>query len=478
MNLGIDRVLARRIFALAIPVIIGMLSQTTVNVFDTIIVGRLPGNTGIDGVSGIGISVILLWAIGGFLSSVSVGTQAITARRFGEHKPEEAGKTLTNSLLVATTTGVIVTIIGWALLPDVFPFFNKNPNVVRLGSDFCQVRMLGIFSMVTTASFKAFFDGIGKTYVHMTAAIVMNLLNVILIFLLVLGLFGFPRLEVVGAAWATVIATYIGLAIMVAWSLKKDIREKYHYFRLSNINLHVIWEICRLSVPSGLATIFVMSGFGFFYWIIGNLSQDPSYLGSLSFLPLAGPILRGVDLLRPDLASSASWIIISFLMLIFMTSIAFGTATATLVGQNLGAKNPDQAERYGWESAKIGMYIMGAVGILALIWPGAILGIFTNKPEVIEVAKPVMRMMASITSLISAALILVQALFGAGNSKFVMKVEFTLHLTCLIPLSYLLGVVLGLGMLGTWMAAAIYVLLLSSLMAWKFYEGKWKQIQL
>jgi MATE family multidrug resistance protein len=221
-----------------------------------------------------------------------------------------------------------------------------------------------------------------------------------------------------------------------------------------------------------------MSGFQFFLWVTGRLDEGLNLLGHLSFVPLAGPILAGIDLARPDLATSASWVMMSFLMLIFMTSIAFGTATATLVGQSMGARDYDLAERYGWESVKMGMYVFVVLGIAMIIWPETFLGIFTDKTDVIEVASPSMRLMGSVASLISAGLILVQALFGAGNTKFVMIVEMCLHLLCLIPLSYLLAVVLDLGLLGAWAAAAAYVVLLSSIMAWKFYEGKWKQIRI
>jgi Na+-driven multidrug efflux pump len=306
----------------------------------------------------------------------------------------------------------------------------------------------------------------------------MNLVNIGMALLLVYGNLGFPRLEVAGSAWATLIATYVGLAVMVIWSLRKENRTVYRYFRFSNLNKHVVWEIVRLSIPSGLATVFLMSGFEFFLWVVGHIGHGPDALAPLSFIPLAGPMLHNLDLCQPDVATSASGVMISFLMLVFMTSIAFGTATATLVGQSMGAKNPALAERYGWESAKIGAYFMGLLGLVIIAVPRVFLGIFTNKPEVIEVAVPALRLIASCTALISAGLILVQALYGAGNSKFVMKVELVLHFGCLIPLSYFLGLFLELGMLGTWAAAAVYAVLLSSVMAWKFYEGKWKEIRL
>jgi Na+-driven multidrug efflux pump len=478
MQIGLDIPLSKRIGTLAGPVIVAMLFQTIINQLDTAMVGRLPGATGIDGQAGIGLSLPLFWALGGFLSAIGIGTQAITARRIGELHPRQAGKALTNSLTIAVLSSATVATAGYFLSPLFFELMSPNPNVVRLGSAYCSIRMIGVFTMVTTMSYKAFFDGIGKTHVHMVASIVMNLLNAGLNFLLIFGLWGFPRLEVEGAAIASVVSTYAGLGMMVLWSLFPTYLRKYRYYRLGNLSRGISWQIVRLSVPSGLATVFVMTGFMFFLWVIGNLEPGPKWLEAASFVPLAGPVVAGVEALQPDLATAASWNMMSFLMLIFITSIAFGTATATLVSQSLGARKPALAERYGWESVKIGMFVMGAVGIVMIIHPSMFMRIFTDKPEVIAVALPSMRMIGSIAALISAGMILVQALFGAGNTRFVMIAEMILHLGCLIPLCYLLGMVLELGMLGCWLAACIYGVLLSSIMAWKFLEGKWKQIQI
>lgn len=478
MRLGIDTTLSKRIAQLAVPVVIGMLTETLVNHVDTILVSRLPGNVGIDGVAAIWLSLPVFWAIGGFFASLQVGTQALVARRFGEGRPEEAGKVLTNSLAVALFAGAAASAAGWFVIPKLFPLLNPNPEVVRLGSQYCQIRMLNIFSMVITFSFKGFFDAIGKTYVHMAASIAMNIVNLCLAVLLVYGFWGFPRLEVAGSAVATLSATYVGLFMMLGWALKGNYRKSFVYFRLGNLNRRVMWEVVRLSFPSGLASIFLMSGFVFFLWVMGHLRSAPALLDPLSFLPLSGPLLRNLDLVRPDLATSASGVMLSILTLVFLTSFAFGTATATLVGQSLGAKKPELAERYGWESAKLGIYVMGTVGLLLIAFPRTFLYIFTNKPDVIEFAVPSLRLMGSVTGLVSAGLVLVQALYGAGNPKFVMKAQMILHFGCLIPLSYLLGVGLGLGMFGTWAAAAVYAILLSSVMAWKFRQGHWKQIQI
>src|SRR5690606_13538730 len=107
-----EPVLLRRIVSLGLPVIIGMLTQTAINQVDTIFVGRLDEKTAVAGTAALGFSLILLWAFGGFLSAISVGTQALTARRYGEGDAVGAGKVLANSAAIAVVSSVVVTAIA------------------------------------------------------------------------------------------------------------------------------------------------------------------------------------------------------------------------------------------------------------------------------------------------------------------------------------------------------------------------------
>jgi Na+-driven multidrug efflux pump len=167
------------------------------------------------------------------------------------------------------------------------------------------------------------------------------------------------------------------------------------------------------------------------------------------------------------------------LKLTFTACLAFGTSTATLVSQCLGAKEPDKAERFGWVSVRLGLVIFGVVGLLeGVVFPRQILS-FVSHSEAVQVAALLpMRLMGLCTPLIAVGMILTQALFGAGNSRFVMLVELVLHFTCLVPMAWLLGITFGFGLVGIWSAAVTYVLLLSSVMVWKFARGDWKTIEL
>ena len=457
MNLSVDPKLARRILSLAGPVVLAMISQTAINQVDHVLIGRLPSEESVPAHAALELALILLWAIGGSLSAISVGTQALTARRFGEDAPDRVGQVMTNSLAVALISSIIASIGGWFLAPIIFKKFTHDPNVLRLGIPYLQWRLLGVCSMVTTISYKSWFDGLGKTRVHMYASVTMNIINLVLNIGLIFGRWGFPRWGVTGSAIASMISSYLGLAMMVGWSFFPSYLKAYHHYRLSNLSLKQQWDLIKLSVPSGIATVFVMSGFGVFIKIVGMLDTRNG----------AGPIF---------VAATNNTIII--LMLFFTACIAYGSATATLVGQSMARKNFELANNYTWQAVKIGVYFTLALGSVVFFAPDAVLNVYSKDAAVIAAARPILRICGLMLPFVMAAIVFTQALFGAGNTRFVMFVEFGLHFFCLVPLAYIGGVVLDWGVMGVWGAAYTYIVLLCGIMAWKFAEGSWREIQI
>jgi MATE family multidrug resistance protein len=457
MNLAIDNTLGRRIGSLTWPVVVAMISQTLINQVDHALIGRLPASESIPGQAALGPSLILFWMFGGMLAAISVGTQAITARRFGENDHERAGQVLFNSLVVAAITSAVASVAGWFLAPKMLRFVTSDPDALRLGIPYTQWRMAGVLSMVTTISYKSWFDGLGRTRVHMGAAIAMNIINLVLNIALIFGKWGFPALGVSGSGIASMISSYIGLVLMILWSMRPRYRTEYNVYHVKNLSMAQQWELVKLSAPSGLATMFVMSGFVLFYKIVGVLDAQAHH----------GPIY-----------AAATQNIIIVLMVCFTAFMAYGTATATLVGQSMGAKEYNLAERYGWEAVKIGVYVTIVLGGLVCLLPDTVLHVFTKDEAVIAVARPILRICGALMPFILSALVLTQALFGAGNTKFVMFVEFGLHFFCLVPLAYFCGVVFGWGVMGVWCGAFAYIVLLCSIMGWKFAEGAWKEIRI
>jgi Na+-driven multidrug efflux pump len=286
----------------------------------------------------------------------------------------------------------------------------------------------------------------------------------VLCLIFIFGRWGAPRMGIAGAGLAAFVSTWIGLGIMIAWAAFGRYRRPHEPFNLTSLSTPLTKQILRLSIPSAIATIAVMSGFALFSLIV-------SYLDSLNKAH-SGAGGEAVN-------SAATMVIVGILKLTFTACLAFGTSTATLVSQSLGEGNPDKAARFGWVSVRLGLLIFGLVGFLeGVVFPRQILSVVTQSPAVLEAALMPMRIMGVCTPLIAVGMILTQALFGAGNTRFVMIVELVLHFSCLVPLAWLLGIKLGYGLVGIWSSAVIYVIALTAIMVWKFARGDWKAIRI
>jgi MATE family multidrug resistance protein len=465
--LGIEPPLFRRIVHLGWPVIIGMLSQTAINTVDLLFIGRLPGDIAVPGAAAIFSSVILIWVFGGFLSAISVGTQAISARRFSEGQFGAAGKVLTNSLAVAIVSSVVMFFLVYPFAGDLFSFLTPSERERVIGESYTNIRFLGLPAMAMMAAYKSFYDGLGRVRVHMAIAIVMNISNAVLCYLLIFGfsIFGFtvPPLSINGAAIAAVIASYLGLLIMMFWTLRKEDRRAFGVYRFANLDRGVAIAVARLSVWSGLATVVLMAGVGLFKKIVSTLDQ--------------------IENLQEVNSASAS-IIINIMLLVFMTCLAFGTSTATLVSQSVGAKNFGLASRYGWQSALIAIYGVTIFGIIVFIYPEPVLHFFmpheantdSLKNLVVAHAMPSLRLVVAVLSPIAGgAMVLTQALYGAGKTRYVLIAEFLLHFFVLVPLAYILSIVMGWGLIGCWIAGIAYGLGLLIATGVAFAAGKWKE---
>jgi len=487
-----DPARSKTIMTLAWPIMAAMLTQTFINQFDTIIIGRLPKEYSIAGQAGLGYSVLLHWMVGGFVGAISVGTQAMTARRIGEGDKHGAGRVLFNSAMVALIVGTIVTILAVIFTRPLFRLFTQDEQVLAQGVPYCRARFVGILAMVGTLSFKSFFDGLGKTHYHLITAIIMNIFNALGAWLLVFGVGGLPRMNVLGAGVAATLASYLGLFIMIGWALRAKYRTDHHIFHFGNLDFRVMGRILRLSVPSGVATAVLMFGILVTYhWVAlldaqasGEVAQNGLAAARVEWMRTLAPfgaeraafssILSG----QAPIHAAATKVIFDILFLSIMACMGLGIATATLVSQNLGRGHPEESERFAWTSVRLAAWFTGLLGLLVALFPDPTMAIFTQDEEVVEIGRTALRIVGAGNFTIGFGLVLAQALFGAGATRFVMWVEITLHFFCLVPLSWFLALPMGLGLNGIFLAALTYIVGLGTLMTWKFRSGTWKKIRI
>ena len=456
------------ILRLALPTVVAMLSQSVVNEIDVVFFSHLPCPESSNGQAALLPSLILLWLFGGSLSALSVGTQAIVARRYAEGNRLAAGAALTNAAFFCLTAGAAFSVIGILCLPWLVKTMISVPEVQAVALDYTRWRLLGVISMAATMAIKAFFDGLGKTHVHLVAALIMNVANVFLCWMLIFGNLGAPRMGAPGAGLSAFIATWIGLAIMILYAAM--LRTEYQPLRLRNLSRKLTLAILKLSVPAAAATVIMMLGFGLFARTAGQLdARAPAAIGAV-----AGKC-GGVEAVN----SAANTDIVETLKLTFTACIAFGTATATLIGQSLGRRRPDEAQKWGWASVRLGFVLFGVVGLCeGVLFTDQVVAFLSNSPAVRAAAIFPMRIMGIVTPIIAIALILSEGLFGAGSTRFVAVAQLVLVFGWLVPGAYFFAVVLHQSLSGIWMAAFGYSCLAAVVMSVKFAGGSWKKIAL
>lgn len=458
----------RAVFKLAAPTVVAMLLQSLVNEIDIIFFKSLPGCDASNAQAALSPSLIILWLFGGSLSAISVGTQAMTARRYAERDPKAAGTVLTNALAFCILSSVVMTGVALLSLRFLLARMIKVPEALDLAASYSTFRVFGILSMCTTIGIKSFFDGIGKTTIHFVASFVMNIFNVLFCYAFIFGRFGFPAMGAPGAGLGALSATYIGLAIMGIYLLRH--RTEYEPFKFSNLSRSMMWDLVKLSAPAGLATIVMMGGFSVFVSFAGKLDNA---------LPVVASTVTSACGQHEAVNGAATTNIIGLMKLTFTACIAFGTATATLVGQSLGAKRPDLASSFGWASVKLGLAIFGVVGLIeGVLATGPIVNFITDSDPVRVAMLGSLRIMGIVTPIIATAMILSEALFGAGSTKFVGLAQLVLVFGVLIPSAWLFSLKLGFGLPGMWAGAALYAVCAAITMALRFRGGQWKKIQL
>ncbi|MCI0706136.1 MAG: MATE family efflux transporter [Ignavibacteriae bacterium] len=438
---------ANRILKIATPAVAGLSSQMVVSIIDTAMVGRLENSA--VALAAMGLGVLATWTLTAFFSSLATGTHILVARRHGEGNYSEAGVVLNNSLVLAFILGVVFGLLGYYFSHEIIGFFSSDDGVEFLGGEYMKYRSLGLPFFLLAVAYRGFFYGIGHTKIFMFSAIISYVINILFNYFLIFGTFGFPEMGVAGAGFAASIGMFLGWLFFVVVTFLHSYRKKYKYYDRLALAWKNLESIVRISLPVSFQNILILFGFLLFVAITGIIGTAEQ---------------------------AATQVVITALFLSFMPCFGLGIAAQTLVGNSLGNREPDEAYRYGIETAKIAVIFTVLLGAVFVFAPEIVLRIITPNDDVVAVAKPILQLAGIAQIFYGAGIVLAYALQAAGDTVYVMVIEIITHWVIFLPLAYVIGVTFEHGLTGAWLALPIYIVSYT-LMAWlKFRSGSWKRI--
>lgn len=434
----------RRILGLALPISAAMISQSILNLVDTAMVGSL----GDAALGAVGMGGFVLFMCQSLILGVSVGVQSMAARRKGEGKFSETAHILNSGLLVIGLAGPLLSVAMILLAPWFYPWLNDDPAVLALAVPYFQIRMAAATFTGMNYSFRGYWNAVDMSRVYMTTLLVMHSTNIFLNWVLIFGNLGAPTLGVSGAALASAVSVVVGTGLYTALGVR---HARQHGFLKKLAPPGENRTLARLTLPASFQQFAIMASMTALFWIVGQIGTS-------------------------ELAATAVLINISTFAVLPAMGLAFGATT--LVSQALGGGSVEEAERWAKDCVRIGVLVLGILATPMWLTPELILGVFIHDDATLALARLPMQIIGVTVVVEGVKRVYMQSLMGAGDNRRVMRVTVGTQWLLFVPLAYLVGPVLGLGLLGVWIAQEAHRLLQGGIF-WLFWKQRhWATIRI
>jgi len=433
----------RTLALLAIPMMLEMAMESIFAVVDIAFVSRL----GTDAVAAVGITEALVTVLYAIAIGLGMGLTAMVARRIGEKDREAAALVTGQSIWIGAILSIVIGVAGVVYARDLLVIMGASSGVIEQGEGFMAVLLGGSFSIIFLFLLNAAFRGAGDATVALRSLWIANGINIALDPCLIFGLGPFPEMGVTGAAVATTIGRGVGVLYQVGYLLGERGRIA---LRLRHLYLvpDLIVRLLRLSI----------GGVGQF------LISTASWIGVMRIVAIYG-----------SSAIAAYTIALRMMEFTFLPAWGLGNAAATLVGQNLGAGQPERAEQSAWQAAKYNATFMAVAGLFMLSFAQGITGLFTNEADVLYWGTRCLQILGLGFPVYAIGMVMIQALNGAGDTTTPAVLNFICFWLVQIPLAYWLATRTSLEPNGAFVAIVVSESLLTILSVLVFRRGNWKQ---
>ena len=436
-----DGSIDRAIVLLAIPMVLELVLESVFAVVDVFFVARV----GPDAIATVGLTEAMMTLIYSVAMGLGMGATATVARRMGERDPDGAAIAAVQAIALGLLVAVPVGLGGFSFARPMLALMGATPDVLA-HSSFAAI-LFGFNGIVLMLFLiNAVFRGAGDAAIAMRVLWIANALNICLDPCFIFGLGPFPRLGVTGAAVATTTGRGIGVLVQLYFLSRTDGRIAIRKRHL-RLDPGVMLNMVRLSGSA----------------IVQILISTTSYIGVIRIIASFGSV-----------AVAACTIVIRIIMFVLMPSWGLSNAAATLVGQNLGAGQPERAEASAWRACWFNVAVLGALGILFVAFADVVVGWFTDDPAVAPMATLGLRIISSGFPFYAAGYVLTQSFNGAGDTATPTLINLGCFWFLEIPLGYVLGRWFGYGPPGVFWAMAIAFSVMSVVSAVLFRRGGWK----
>ena len=435
----------RAVFMLSIPMILEMLMESIFALVDILYVSQVSVNA----VATIGLTESVITLVYAVAIGLSMAATAIVARRVGEKDLKGASNAAVQVIFLGVFVAVIISVIGILYPKEILGLMGAEPDLIAEGYGYTKVLLGGNITIMLLFLINAIFRGAGDASVAMWTLILSNGLNIILDPMFIFGFGPIPAFGVEGAA----IATTIGRGTAVVFQLV------ILFFGYSKIKVGVKDLVLRMGVMFNLIKV-SLGGIGQFLigtssWVF--LMRIMSEFGS--------EVLAGYT------------IAIRVMMFTLMPAWGMSNAAATLVGQNLGAKEPERAELSVWKTGKYSAIFMGLVSIIYLVFAPQIIVLFNDTPDVVKYGSLCLRVIAAGYIFYGYGMVVINAFNGAGDTKTPTYINFVCFWLLQLPFAYVMAITLDFGPAGVFWAITLAEILIAVVAIIWFKKGHWKTVK-
>jgi len=435
---------SRRVLALALPIMAAMASQSLLNLVDAAMVGSLGGTS----LAAVGLGGYANFVAISLVLGLGAGVQAMVARRKGEGARDVYAVPLNAGLLIGFALSLPILLVFVLISGPLMRMLATDQAVQELAQPYMIARVAGVFAIAMNFSFRGYWNGINRSGVYLRTLVTVHIANVIISYGLIFGAFGLPRLESTGAGIGTTLALYLGSLLYFVQTWRDG---RHHGFLKNRPSREVIGRIIRVSIPNSLQQLLFSAGLVTLFWIIGRVGTAEV---------------------------AVAHILITIVLFLILPAIGLGLSATSLVGQALGRRDPEDAYLWGWDVTRLAVLLLFVMALPMWLVPELVLSIFLREPHLVELGRIPLMITGVAICFDGVAIVFTQALLGAGAARSVMLVTLCVQWLFFLPLAYLMGPVLGFGLLGIWMMQALQRLVTSTLLGMLWMRKNWASIEL